>query len=328
MNKTKAVRGCKALKLHLKNNSLSNGYDGENDGFIYFKNPNTGMWTFDLYNNIIYEIVSLKEYLRLQFVNEEPKILTVIKGCQKLYQYYKDNNINNLNGSHEDCYYFLDENGEWEFSLTKLNNMVIVPFEEYCLTPKTNKMKAIKGCQKLHQYFVENGIGYMDGEDDKIIYWVDGSGEWCCEDGEYTDKFHIVSFEEYFGKTTKVVEMNPTFTVDKEFILEAHKAACEGWKTKIEKKFPSLFKEESVIGKRYLPNDNSYAICLENGECSCVVLSGGIYNKECIIISEPYRSKSKDKGYNPRPNDEHNFVNVLYKNNTYMVLFNKHNVNR
>jgi hypothetical protein len=33
------------------------------------------------------------------------------------------------------------------------------------------------------------------------------------------------------------------FTVSKEFILEAHSAACSTWKTKIEDKFPDLFNE-------------------------------------------------------------------------------------
>lgn len=32
-----------------------------------------------------------------------------------------------------------------------------------------------------------------------------------------------------------------TFNVDKSFILEAHKAACNDWKTKLEKQFPSAF---------------------------------------------------------------------------------------
>ena len=33
--------------------------------------------------------------------------------------------------------------------------------------------------------------------------------------------------------------------ISKEFILEAHKAACRGWKDKIEKEFPTLFSNES-----------------------------------------------------------------------------------
>ncbi len=35
--------------------------------------------------------------------------------------------------------------------------------------------------------------------------------------------------------------MQNQFSVDAQFILDAHKAACDGWKLKIEKKFPKLF---------------------------------------------------------------------------------------
>jgi hypothetical protein len=34
------------------------------------------------------------------------------------------------------------------------------------------------------------------------------------------------------------------YETTKEFILEAHKSACEGWKTKIEKEFPDVFKNQ------------------------------------------------------------------------------------
>jgi hypothetical protein len=39
------------------------------------------------------------------------------------------------------------------------------------------------------------------------------------------------------------------YTVEKEFIIEAHKAACSGWKAKLEEKFPDAFKVE--VGRWY-----------------------------------------------------------------------------
>lgn len=44
------------------------------------------------------------------------------------------------------------------------------------------------------------------------------------------------------------------FTVTKEFVREAHGAACSTWKTKIEKEFPDLFKTELEFGKWYEGN--------------------------------------------------------------------------
>lgn len=41
------------------------------------------------------------------------------------------------------------------------------------------------------------------------------------------------------------------FTVDKEFIIEAYEAACSGWKTKLEEKFPDVFKSLVKAGQWY-----------------------------------------------------------------------------
>jgi hypothetical protein len=37
---------------------------------------------------------------------------------------------------------------------------------------------------------------------------------------------------------------NNTFSIDKEFILKAHGAACDNWKKQIEEKFPELFQDD------------------------------------------------------------------------------------
>lgn len=49
-----------------------------------------------------------------------------------------------------------------------------------------------------------------------------------------------------------------TYTVSKDFILEAHKDACSTWKTKIENQFPELFsKVELEVGKWYKASNGS-----------------------------------------------------------------------
>lgn len=45
--------------------------------------------------------------------------------------------------------------------------------------------------------------------------------------------------------------MSKTYQVDESFILEAHKAACNEWKTKIENKFPELF-ELYKVGDKFM----------------------------------------------------------------------------
>lgn len=41
------------------------------------------------------------------------------------------------------------------------------------------------------------------------------------------------------------------YKVSKEFILEAHKAACSEWKQKLEKEFPEVFESKIEVGKWY-----------------------------------------------------------------------------
>lgn len=45
--------------------------------------------------------------------------------------------------------------------------------------------------------------------------------------------------------------MKTEFTISKEFILEAHKSACDTWKSKIKNEFPDAFKNELEVGKWY-----------------------------------------------------------------------------
>lgn len=55
------------------------------------------------------------------------------------------------------------------------------------------------------------------------------------------------------------------YQVDKEFIIEAHKAACSDWKTKIEKKFPEAFPKIQT-GKWYKKSGTGFLFFLQEIE--------------------------------------------------------------
>lgn len=73
----------------------------------------------------------------------------------------------------------------------------------------------------------------------------------------------------------------------------------------------------SLIGKRIVPSDNSYAKCLDSG------CDARVYKKEFICMSEPYTTK-----LNPFFNDETRDVDMikvfsLRSGRMYEVLFNE-----
>ena len=62
-----------------------------------------------------------------------------------------------------------------------------------------------------------------------------------------------------YKKFAEIISYKDTYTVSKDFILEAHESACSTLKTKIENQFPELFpKVELEIGKWYKNNDINY----------------------------------------------------------------------
>ena len=73
-------------------------------------------------------------------------------------------------------------------------------------------------------------------EEDEYCYRVD----W--DNGE-SNTYRINDLYLYSEKNNKADE--PTvLTVSKEFVLEAHKAACSDWKNKLEKQFPEVFESD------------------------------------------------------------------------------------
>lgn len=74
----------------------------------------------------------------------------------------------------------------------------------------------------------------------------------------YDDDFWLTTKDGKDVKLTRgdvfaeIISYKDTYTVSKDFILEAHESACSTWKTKIENQFPELFpKAELELNKRY-----------------------------------------------------------------------------
>lgn len=81
--------------------------------------------------------------------------------------------------------------------------------------------------------------------------------------------------------------VTPTYSVDQNFIREAHKAACSEWKKKIEKKFPKLFKD-----KLYEFGD-SYNISTDGFGDKPLIIGKGMVPSElrgkCLIVDSNYK---------------------------------------
>lgn len=85
--------------------------------------------------------------------------------------------------------------------------------------------------------------------------------------------------------------------------------------------------QRKLIGKKYIPHDNSYSKNLTN-PFKDYILSGnntGEDPKECIIVSEIYNleieCKASGKFYT------YVFIDVEFNNDTVRVLFKENNVN-
>lgn len=70
-----------------------------------------------------------------------------------------------------------------------------------------------------------------------------------------------------YAKFAEIISYKDTYTVSKDFILEAHESACSTFQTKIENQFPELFpKVELEVGKWYVAYwcDIKYIVCIES----------------------------------------------------------------
>lgn len=87
--------------------------------------------------------------------------------------------------------------------------------------------------------------------------------------------------------------------------------------------------KKSLIGKIYIPNDNSYVVNLsDNKEEYEAQLGGdqcGNVPKCCLIISEPYIKQQMVGILRPHL-ESYKFINVVYNNKVYRVLFDERGV--
>lgn len=91
-------------------------------------------------------------------------------------------------------------------------------------------------------------------------------------------------------------------------------------------------KPNSLIGRKYYPVDNSYIkhILGEKVE-GWIDLVGCMGNsqRETIIVSEPYEDKCECKHMdNKWFNEIYTFINVLYQNTIYRVLYFEHGLKK
>jgi hypothetical protein len=79
---------------------------------------------------------------------------------------------------------------------------------------------------------------------------------------KYRGNFHTEiypRFKELLFQSTLVKPKKETmeeYKVSKDFILEAHKAACATWKSKLEKQFPNLFPKTYKVGDVLIDKNN------------------------------------------------------------------------
>ena len=111
--------------------------------------------------------------------------------------------------------------------------------------------------EKGNQEYGE-GSGNPKGINGVVTELIDDEGF------KYKVKFSNGTENTYEDDTLDLVEIaqkkdtTQELTVDKQFVLDAYKAACSDWKLKIEKKFPKLFEQEKTysIGDRFVLDED------------------------------------------------------------------------
>lgn len=86
-----------------------------------------------------------------------------------------------------------------------------------------------------------------------------------------------------YAKFAEIISYKDTYTVSKDFILEAHESACSTWKNKIENQFPELFPKVLLeLNKWYKRSGellvwnggkNTYGFCQDGGYCHDMLFS-------------------------------------------------------
>ncbi len=88
---------------------------------------------------------------------------------------------------------------------------------------------------------------------------------------------------------------------------------------------------KNIIGKSYIPSDNSYAVNIttstkypSENENLYLVGTFNSNNKICTILTNPFKP-SINTGFDEITNEDY-FIIVQYNNTTHMVLFYESNI--
>jgi hypothetical protein len=78
----------------------------------------------------------------------------------------------------------------------------------------------------------------------------------------------VSAIEPKFKRLLQELRIKPTvkmYNVSRDFIMEAHKAACVDWKSRIEEEFPEIFPKRYKIGDRFIRIDDEVDYILARG---------------------------------------------------------------
>ena len=174
--------------------------------------------------------------------------------------------------------------------------------------------------EKGHQEYGE-GSGNPKGINGVVTELIDDEGF------KYKVKFSNGTENTYEDGTLDLVEIaqkkdtNQELTVDKQFVLDAYRAACSEWKDKLEKKFPKLFEQEKTyrIGDRFVLDED--LIGLVGGD---YVLAQVLPREVCLIsIKNGNRLNNPVTVYNPLQITTSEYRKIAYRKDGEIYQFKK-----
>lgn len=132
------------------------------------------------------------------------------------------------------------------------------------------------GYNQFHEY---------NGSASNVYYSLSSAGTGHCSNTIYGKIFDTL--EDFIKEHEASEQLNDKFEVDKQFILDAHDAACDKWKAKLEDKYPEIFVKE-----KYFKFGNEYKLTTSSD-----VLVIGLYSaplelqRKCLIVDYGYEPK-------------------------------------
>jgi len=142
---------------------------------------------------------------------------------------------------------------------------------------------------------------YNSFEDNKVVYiyirkknntsggWVNNIDYVIRTGTEIIDFSQVIFPKDQQNNNNNNDNMKEEYKVDKDFILQAHKAACSEWKGKLEDKFPELFPEGPIGIEGPIQINTSDTKFLYIGN----VYAERSLNNKCLIVGDGYRVEVK-----------------------------------